>query len=294
MVNQLLGNYLVECGKLTNEELVTIFETQKQVRVKLGLIAVAEKMMTSEQADEVNRLQAVMDKRFGDIAVSKGYLTDEQVGRLLKLQGNPYLSFAQAASDKGFLELEELENLLEEYRKANGFTISDLDALKSGDVDRIVPLFIPAECEDLLKELIGVAVRTMIRLVDSDIYIGKAEIVNELAIDSIAMQALDGERKASLGFAGDGNSLLSIAVPFASEEFECVDLDALDAVAEFTNCINGLFATSVSSKVDMDMLPPSYKNEGVKVSASKLLVLPVCSKGQKFNLIATFDEIATY
>ena len=86
MINRLFGNYLVEAGKITQAQLDEVIETQKKVRVKLGLIAVAEKLMTPEQADEVNHLQAIMDKRYGDIAVEKGYLTDEQVGRLLGLQ----------------------------------------------------------------------------------------------------------------------------------------------------------------------------------------------------------------
>ena len=89
--------------KLEYEDLKTQIAKQNEVRVKMGLIAVAEGMMTSEQAEEVNRLQATMDKRFGDIAVEKGYLTDEQIGNLLKKQGNAYMSFAQVLVDEGYL-----------------------------------------------------------------------------------------------------------------------------------------------------------------------------------------------
>ena len=67
-----------------------ILNEQQKVRVKLGLIAVAEGLMTQEEADRVNQLQAVMDRRFGDIAVEKGYLTEGQVNSLLKKQGNAY------------------------------------------------------------------------------------------------------------------------------------------------------------------------------------------------------------
>ena len=81
MINQLFGNYLVKTGLLSLDQLEQAFDTQKKVRVKLGLIAVTEKLMTLEQAEEVNHLQAQMDKRFGDIAVEKGYLTDDQVSR---------------------------------------------------------------------------------------------------------------------------------------------------------------------------------------------------------------------
>ena len=86
MVGYILGNYLVETGRITKEQLQDVLANAGKVRVKLGLIAVAEGYMTAAEAEEVNRLQAVMDKRFGDIAVENGYLTDEQVGALLKKQ----------------------------------------------------------------------------------------------------------------------------------------------------------------------------------------------------------------
>ena len=72
MVEYVLGNYLVEAGRITSEQLETVVNQLDKIRVKLGLIAVAEGMMTLEQADEVNRLQTVKDKRFGDKASEKG------------------------------------------------------------------------------------------------------------------------------------------------------------------------------------------------------------------------------
>ena len=91
MVSSIVGNYLMEKGLLTGEQFRDILNEQQKVRVKLGLIAVAEGLMTQEEADRVNQLQAVMDRRFGDIAVEKGYLTEGQVNSLLKKQGNAYL-----------------------------------------------------------------------------------------------------------------------------------------------------------------------------------------------------------
>ena len=180
MINQLFGNYLVKTGALTRDQLERAFETQKKVRVKLGLIAVTEKLMTLEQSEEVNKLQAVMDKRFGDIAVEKGYLTDDQVGRLLGLQGNQYLTFAQAVTDNGFMTLKEFENAFVEYQKALAFTATDMESLKSGDSDRIVPLFLPDDVEDLQKEHILIAVRTLLRLIDSDAYNVRASWVSSI------------------------------------------------------------------------------------------------------------------
>ena len=258
MFDQIFGNYLVKTGRITKEQLSDVIESESKVRVKLGLIAVAEKLMTTEQADEVNNLQAIRDRRFGDIAVEKGYLTEAQVGSLLKKQGNIYMIFVQNLIDKGLMTLEQVDEALKIYQDQQGFTHSDMDDLVSGDVDRTVRLFLPSNTE-LCDKHCGIAIRTFLRIINSGAYVSKAYLTDTLKIDNFAMQQLTGDHNIYAGFAGIGNSLLTIANPFADEEFETVDLDALDAVGEFTNCINGLFASELGNEgVDMDMLPPAF------------------------------------
>lgn len=290
MINRIFGNYLVKTGKITQEQLENVIAMQKKVRVKLGLIAVAEKLMTPEQADEVNNLQAIMDKRYGDIAVEKGYLTDEQVSRLLGLQGNAYLTFIQALDDSEIMTPEEADNALSEYQKENAFTATDIEALKSGDADRIVPLFLPAGCEGLHAELVQGAVRALIRLIDSDTYVLKGYVADTFEAERFALQNMEGDHSATLSFAADGNALKAIADVYGQEDFAQVDLDALDAVGEFINCINGMFSTKLSGTCNMDMLPPSYKDSKATAKAGKICVLPVCVNGIVVNMLTAFDE----
>ena len=67
------GEYLLEKAKLSQMQLEEIFKQQESPRVKLGLIAVAEKLLTDKQAEEPNELQ---NERIaaGDIVIEKGYL----------------------------------------------------------------------------------------------------------------------------------------------------------------------------------------------------------------------------
>lgn len=90
MFDQIFGNYLVHAGRISKEQLTEVIEYEKTVRVKLGLIAVAEKLMTKAQSDEVNKLQAIMDKRFGDIAVEKR-LSDRGAGFAALKETGKYL-----------------------------------------------------------------------------------------------------------------------------------------------------------------------------------------------------------
>ena len=290
MFDQIFGNYLVSTKRISKEQLEEVIALESTIRVKLGLIAVTEKLMSTEQADEVNNLQAVMDRRFGDIAVERGYLTEEQVGQLLKKQGNIYLVFVQTLMDKELLTLPDVEAALAEYQQLMGFTSTDMDDLVSGDIERTVGIFLP-EADTLYERLCGIAVRTFVRIINSGAYVSKAYMVNEIHADNLAVQKLIGDHAIISGFAGAGNSLLAISNPFAKEEFEKVDLDALDAVGEFTNCINGLFASELSKEnIEIDMLPPSFYEEPVKISGNKFCVFPMVVNDQNVNFIVAIDE----
>lgn len=136
MFGHIFGRFLVEQKMIPQKTLDEVLDEQRRVRAKLGLIAVSEKLLSQEQADKINSRQAIEDKRFGDIAVEMGYLTESQVNRLLQLQGNPYLTFIQAMAEKEIMTLEEIENAIDLYRRENGLTNTDLEAFKSGDIDR--------------------------------------------------------------------------------------------------------------------------------------------------------------
>lgn len=290
MFNRILGNYLVEKSKITEEQLKAALEKQNSVRVKLGVIAVSEKLMTKEQADEVNHLQSVTDKRFGDIAVEKGYLTEEQVVRLLRKQGNACLYFIQALIDLGFMTLEEIDQSMDCYQEDNGLTQSDMDDLTSEETDRIVSVFLP-EPDELYGRLCGVAVRTIIRLIDAGAYIGKGALKSRVEAENLAIQKCEGDHSLYTGFAGNGDALLSIASVFGQEDFAQVDLDALDAVGEFTNCINGLFSSALSNEhISVDMLPPEFYEKPVVIEGEYFCEVPVTILDKEVKLIVAADS----
>lgn len=286
MVEYVLGNYLVEAGRITSEQLETVVGQLDKIRVKLGLIAVAEGMMTLEQADEVNHLQAVMDKRFGDIAVEKGYLTDEQIGNLLKAQGNTYMSFVQALVNEGLLKMEEIDSVFEGYREKNSFSKTDMEVLKSDDPEMIIPLFLTPET---LKyhDVIGVAIRTIIRCIDRHVYIGKASLADNYTLSKAAMQEVEGEEGFATALQEKEGGLLKIASVFGQEEFSAIDEDSLDAVGEFLNCANGLHASALSQKgAVLELLPPELIT-GSKDISGQVCRVPVFIGNKELEFLVT-------
>lgn len=291
MFDRIFANYLVEQGKLTEQNLLDIFDIQDSKRVRLGVIAVSEKLMSIEQVEEVNQLQAILDKRFGDIAIEKGYLNSEQVGRLLVLQGNSYLAFVQSAIDGGYINMDEIEQMLIKYQEANNFTLSNMEDLKSCDINRIIPIFLYSQPE-LIKELAGVIVRTVVRLVDFHTYIKKPSTVSEYNYNVICSQGIGGDHKFLTAFsAASADSLRNIAVSFAGAENITCNEDIVDALCELVNCVNGLYASDMSNReVDIDMDAPFGSLEAGSVKADNILVLPVVICGNQVDLLLTLDQ----
>lgn len=289
MVSGIIGTYLVGKGLLTQEQLRDVMYEQKKTRAKLGLIAVAQGMLTSGQADRVNRAQAKYDKRFGDLALEMGLLTTEQIESLLGLQGDPYLSFAQTMEDMGLLNIAQLEQCLLDLKDEMHFTNDDLDAIKRDDTDAILALYLPREA-GRFAELCGVCLRTMIRFVDTDAYPLQGMIASRAEADHAAVQQAEGAMLLNFGLSGKSGALLPLARNFGKEDFATVDGDALDAVAEFVNCVTGLYASAISKRgVELELLPPAFAAGLAGVQAEEMLVLPLVVGGRQINLMASID-----
>ena len=259
-----------------------LIKKQDDTRVKMGTIAVAEGMMTLDQTNEVNILQSAMDQMFGDIAVAKGYLTDEQVDYLLKKQGNPFLMFVQTLIDNDVIKMDELDGILAEFCEKNGLSEEQLADFKTGDVNKIVPIFLPAECQKY-SVIIGTVIRTLIRLVNRHTYIGKAEIIDAFPENDQVNQALIWEEGLVDGFSEDNGGLLELCSVFAHEDFTQLDEDSLDAAGELLNCANGLYVSSLSRRgVFLEITPPNYGKCGDDMKLYSVCRVPVSLGEKKF------------
>lgn len=290
MIANIVANYLLDKGLISEEQFFDLFDELKKVRAKLGLIAVHEGLMTEYQADTVNIMQSSMDMKFGDLAIEKGFLTPHQVQELLKKQGDPYLSLAQALENLGIMRLNDLDNLMKRYQVERELSLSSIEALKSDDLDRIVPLYLPLGAEDY-EPLALLTVKTVMRCVDNNILPTRAYFTDEVYAENGAMQFVDGDPCLTTAMVGDGIALLDTARLFGHEDFETVDMDALDSVAELINCINGMYASSLSSRrIRMELYPPEYNDSISKVFGAKMLVLPIIVSNKAIDVVFCLGE----
>lgn len=291
MFDRIFADYLLSKNKLSVENLTDIFSNQEQRRVRLGVIAVSEKLLSSDQVEEINQLQAIYDMRFGDIAIQKNYLTEEQVNRLLVLQGNSFLAFMQAVVDNNYLSLTEFNEALDDYQKVNNFTLSNMEDLKSCDADRIVPIFIYNQPE-LTKKLCGIMIRTMTRLIDYRLFIKAPSVSSSVAYPAICLQELKGEHNIATALSGDLNgAMLDAAKGFAGEANVTEPEDCLDALCELINCVNGLLATEMSNQnVDIDMDAPFSNGNPGSLKSDAILTLPIIVYGKQIDLHVILDQ----
>ena len=290
MFSQLFGKYLVEKGVIGYADYRDAVQKQMDVRVKLGTIAIAEGMLTAEQADTIHKLQKQFDKRFGDIAIEKKYLTQEQVDSLLKKQGNPYMQFLEVLLDSEKASISEIEAEFVAFQKENGFSHADMIALKHDDFESLVPIYAFAS-KPYVTDIVSLTLRNINRFVSRDFYVDKIEHVKEMQYTCLAGQKTFGDHVIQIALAGERSSdgFLKIASAFAEEDYVTPEEDALDSVCEFINCTSGLFAAEQSKKeVELDM-QPVYAYENQKL-VGDVYVLPIYIEDCEVKLIIGIDS----
>lgn len=285
MVEYILGNYMISKGIMSKEQLDNVCDRQDKIRVKLGLIAVSEGYITVKQAEEINRQQALCDKRFGDIAVEKGYITPPQLDRILKLQGNTYLIFVQSLVDEGIISIEGMDEIMEQFRRENGYGNSEMEVLKSDDVERIIPLFLPS-MEKEIEDVISIAVKMILRCIDRHVYPERAFFVDKLSTENMVMQTIEGGVNMTTAFLEESGAMILLAGTYAREEFSVLDEDTLDAAGEFLNCINGLYTAALENKsIATDLIPPEYGSAEWQLDEGMICKLPLWIRNKKMYFV---------
>lgn len=289
MFSQLFSKYLVDQGVINQDERENILQNIATTRAKMGTIAVAEKMLTEEQAEELNQLQLQVDKRFGDLAIEKGYLKQEDVEKLLRKQGSPYILFVQLAEEKAKIALSVIEEKMAEFQKMMGFSEQELQYFKDDDIDHLISVIAPSSNPNVTI-LASLALRYLVRFATADFYVERIHKSKELPYEKLAGQFMSGEYKIFVGYATKGKScgLTTIANAFAKEQYADDSDDVFDAIGEFTNCMNGLFATNLSGhEIDVDMEPPVAYENGI--ITGQFYVLPIYVKDELVELVISVD-----
>lgn len=246
MFSKYFGNFLLNKGIISSEQLKEIFKAEKNSHVKLGLLALNKDFMTVEQIEEVNVAQMSTDKRFGEIAIEKGYLTVDKLEQLLTGQKSSYLLLSQILLDKNILTLEQISRFLFHYKNENGLSNEELQELTNDNVEMIVSNSLKVN-DQSIKEYIILLVKNIERHLKEKAYVEQlTDWTSEYPL--IVEQEVKGDYQLNTYLMFNELDFLKVASIFAEEELTEVDELSKSSVLEYLNLHNGIFIVNEVEK----------------------------------------------
>jgi len=276
------GQYLLQKGKITREQLLEVVEIQNKTNLPLGTIAVDKRLLTSKEVKKIHNEQKRQDKKFGEIALQFGYLTEEQLKNLLKEQRESRIYLGEALVRCGHLTLGELEEELSAFEGEQERVEEEIKKLLSGVKDReIIVTFI-----DLTIKMFLRFARIIVK-VGGCIPYAESIPVRDYTIEQMAK----GDYNVSYIVNLPENILLHVASSMYKKEIKEVTEGTLDAVKEFINITTGNSCAKLSTiDINLETYPPTaYNNKlgpGFEIKEKReVTLIPLLSPLGDFDLI---------
>ena len=293
MFTQFLGNYLLQKGIVTRDQLFNAMARLSQTHIKLGTIAIHEGLMTANEVDECLYIQTREDKRFGEIAVARGYLSEENVSDLLSKQTPDYILLGQNLVEDGIISYEDLERIIFDYKADNELYDLELDVENSGLIQSIIEkFFIMAEmpANELNVMYLELMFNSLIRFIGEDFSPLTPMIVDEYPITFGVSQAVIGDRDYITHIDCDRETAIAFASRYAKEDFSEFNEYVVAALEDFLNLHNGLYIVNVSNQQskNIELAPPEITEEGVLMGTNKCVDFPVAYPFGIVHLIVSY------
>ncbi len=274
MFSQYFGQYLLNKGLLSAQQLRDALEHEKNTKVKLGVLAMNAGYMSAEQVEIVYRQQAKVDEKFGEIAVKTGYLSESQLKKLLSTQKQGHLVLCQYIADKGYMTLSQLDATMKEYMDSRNLNIRNLDDLNLEKLMNSYLNFGDTLWHKIYWEYVSLLLRNCMRFIN-DVPVVQVERVDETYYaEWMVSQRIFGKFSMFTSFASNSlDALKHLAELFNKDTYSSFDEYAQDGISEFLNLHNGIFLVNISNNgVVLDMAPQNFST-GVKLDE-----LPECFK----------------
>lgn len=251
MFSQFFGGYLLNTGKVTKEVLTRALDEKKNTRMRLGVLAINEGLMTAEQVEHVNVTQQTVDKLFGDLAVDLGYLKASEVEDLLHKQPTDYLLLGQTLVNMGALTNADFETAINEYKSTLELSDDELSGDRNDKLSMLVSDFFhfsTAHNARLYTNYATLLFKSLIRFIGDDFMPLDATITRCAESERTIRQDITGAYSGITVISAGADEYRALAKRFAKDAyFEDDEFDDA-SVGEFLNVINGLYAVNESNE----------------------------------------------
>lgn len=294
MYTQFFGNYLLEKGIITTEQLLDALREQSKVHLKLGTLAIHEGYMTAEEVDNVVIMQTHQDKKFGELAIEEQYLTEAQVNDLLNSQKPDYLLLGQVLIEKGILSNVQFENILIEYQSENELYDQDSSSFqkqKFDDLIRGMGLFTDEEQETRLVEYLQLLLTNLIRFVGNDFTILNPMPCGEYPALYCIKQYVQGNFEIHSYLDTNEETAIEFASRYANDSFTEFDEYVKASLEDFLNLHNGLYNVNMSNTYSDDLVltPPEVHINDVLTFDDMHYIFPVIYPFGTINFVLSIS-----
>ncbi len=288
MAVKFFGQFLLEKGAVSSEDLLKAIDLQESKNLKFGATALSMGLLNREDFGRIHSAQRTEDLRFGDMAAKLGILTESQVEQVLTKQKNNHIYIGEALLSVGALTKEQLSEHLRAFKE-------DQSPYTSARV--MVPRTVPeAKLWEMFADL---TYKMLIRVVNLEFRPGPCEEVTAFdPADVVVAMDFSGTVSGRYLLSVPAEVQLRIAKAILDEEDVSEEPEEVleDTVMEFANIVLGnVAAKGAQMGKNIDINPPEVllANEGpIAVPAGRAgLLFPVhLAEGGQVQLALFIDR----
>ncbi len=288
MFSQIFGSYLLNKKLISPDQLKDALDYQKNVHLKLGVLAVNSGFMNATEVEKVHGMQAKVDKKFGELAIEMGYLDEEKLQKLLSTQKTGHLLLGQALVDKGYMNLEQFEASLNGYKNEYSLTDEQFKSIQNEDTTEYVNAFFKFNCSEsnLYKRYASLLIRNIIRFIDDDFKVLDIISVDSVQFDWLASQEITGEIGMFTAVSANEQEFIAFAGKYAKDNYSVNDEFVKASVGEFLNQHNGLYLVNMSiDEIELELTPQVVNNGKKLTGLTDAYIIPVVFSFGKVDFI---------
>lgn len=280
MAVKFFGQFLVENGVVSREELLKAMELQERKNLKLGEMALKLGYISQADIIRAHNAQLSRDMRLGDLLLEMGILTPEQLDDVLTRQKNSHLYIGEALVLNDSLTSGELQRQLEAFK-----------ADQAGYVSEAVELPVAVENSPTWEMAADLTFKMVTRVLGLNFRCGKCRLVETIPSNFMI---------ASMEISGDVHGVYMLSVTESLQKTvaramlrdENVDDEPAevleDTVMEFVNIVCGNVAAKASqSGIILNINPPETiipPAEGIRVPEGSIALCFAMHVGEYENM----------
>jgi len=270
------GQFLIERGVITAEQLLQAVKLQEEKNLRFGDYARAKGYLSDGDLIRLQDEQRQTDMKIGELALSLGMLSQGQVDEILTMQENDHIFLGEALKRGGFISQEKLQAELDLFRQDQKDYVAEVINVPKGVRDA-----------ELVKAAVDITRKMFKRIARIEAKVGLGEAFNGEPRRNFATVKIGftGSSKCDYIFSASREAAVALASGFTGEDVSG-ESDAMitDGVKEFCNISCGSVMARMAKKgKKVSITPPalatargeSYDLIGGRTAVRYLFITPM-------------------